>query len=130
MIVQSCDWRTRHADVQDDHLARIHGNGGEIIRVLLVPRQSQQRSVLRVLIDYRRVLQVPQIEHPYGSVGTDGREHVAASPGATERDIVHLLVVSDQLRFHMPGDHVHPAQHLSRLQSPDRARGVYAGGAD
>lgn len=35
--------------VQDDDLAGVHSHRRQVVRVLLVPRQPQQRRVLRVL---------------------------------------------------------------------------------
>jgi hypothetical protein len=59
------------------------------------------------------VLEVPEVEEPYGPVGPHRREHILA---LRESDVVHLLVVRDQLR----GRH-------APLAVPDGARRVDAG---
>lgn len=41
----------------------------------------------------------------------------------------HLLVVSNQLSLHVSRHQVDSSQHLTRLQAPDGAGGVDAGGA-
>lgn len=49
MVVEPGDGRAGDAHVQDDDLARVHGHRGQVVRVLLVPRQPEQGRVLRVL---------------------------------------------------------------------------------
>lgn len=49
VVVEARHGRAGHAHVQDDDFARVHGDGGQVVRVLLVPRQPQQRRVGRVL---------------------------------------------------------------------------------
>ena len=41
---------------------------------------------------------------------------------------MYLFVVGNELCLHVAGHQVDPAQHLSRLQTPDGAGGVDAGG--
>ena len=56
--------------------------------------------------------QVPQVEHADGAVGADRGEHVPAAARLGEGDVVHLLVVRDQLRLDVAGHGVDAAQHL------------------
>ena len=60
MVVQSGHGGAGHSDVQDDHLAGVHGHGGQVVGVLLVPGQPQQRRVVRVLVYNGAVLQVSE----------------------------------------------------------------------
>ena len=50
-----------------------------------------------------------QVEHTHGAVGADAGKYVPATAGATERYVVHLLVVSYELRLHMTLDKVNPS---------------------
>ena len=64
-----------------------------------------------------------KLQHAQGcklglTVGSDGGEHVSAAAGLAEGDVVNLFVVSDQLRLHVPGNEVGPAQHLTRFEAP------------
>ena len=59
-----------HADVQDDDTIRVHRDHRQIVRVLLIPLQPNQRhrrAALAVcaLVDDRRVLQAAQVEHAH-----------------------------------------------------------------
>eukprot|EP00982_Pelagococcus_subviridis_P012854 31198-Pelagococcus_subviridis.AAC.22 len=84
-------------NVQDDHLAVVHLHRRHVPRVLLVPRESEQRRVrLRGLVYDRAVVFIPQVEHSNAAVRGDAREHLRSPP----RDVVHLLVVRDELRVH------------------------------
>lgn len=49
VVVEARHRRARHPHVQDDHLAGVHGDGGQVVGVLLVPRQPEQRRVRGVL---------------------------------------------------------------------------------
>lgn len=49
VVVEPGDGRAGHPHVQDDDLARVHGYRREVVRVLLVPRESQEWRVLRIL---------------------------------------------------------------------------------
>ena len=42
-------------------------------------------------------------------------EHVPPSPGPTEGDVIHLLVVGNQLGLHMTRDNIHTTQYLPSL---------------
>ena len=101
VIVQTRHGRTRRAHVEHDHLDRVHGNGRQVVGILLVPGDSQQRIVRRVLVDDGRVLQVAQVEHAHRAVGAHRREHVATATGAAKRDVVDFFVVRDQLGLHV-----------------------------
>ena len=46
-------------------LESVHGHGGKVVGVLLVPAQPQQGVVLWVLIDDCGVLQVAQVKHAH-----------------------------------------------------------------
>lgn len=89
MVVQPCHRSARHTDVQDDHLKHrfeeslrlalntlwgvqkcqkmhlhaIHGHCGQIVGVLLIPAEAEERVVLRVFVDDGAVLQVPEVKH-------------------------------------------------------------------
>ena len=104
----------RDPDVQDDDLAGVHGDSGEVVGVLLVPGEAEEGRVAGVFVDDGGVLEVAQIEHPHGPVGTNRSEHVAAAAGFTEGDVVDLLVVGDQLRLHVPRHHCHATKHLQQ----------------
>ena len=52
---------------QDYDVTSVHGHGCQVVGVLLVPGQPQERCVLRVLVDDGRVLQVTKIEHTDGA---------------------------------------------------------------
>ena len=53
MVVQPGNRSARHSYVEDDDFAGVHGNGGKIVGVLLVPGEPQQRGVCWVLVDDR-----------------------------------------------------------------------------
>ncbi|MEE6464120.1 hypothetical protein FKM82_006183 [Ascaphus truei] len=129
VVVEPRHGGARYAHVQDDDLHPVHGHGGQVVEVLLVPAQPEQRVVLRVFVDDGAVLQVPQVKHPHPAVGPHRGEHVPAPTRAAERDVVHLFVVGDQLCLHVAGHQVHSAQHLPSFQAPDSAGRVNAGRA-
>ena len=59
-----------HADVQDNDTIRVHRDHRQIVGVLLIPLQPNQRhwrAALAVcaLVDDRRVLEAPQVEHAH-----------------------------------------------------------------
>ncbi|PKI79251.1 hypothetical protein CRG98_000371, partial [Punica granatum] len=85
-------------------------------RVLLVPAQSNERSVrLGALVDDSGVLLVPEIKNPNGTISGDGGKDPNTSPG----DVVDLLVMGNKLSIHgLP------------LNVPYGAGGVDAGGPD
>ena len=130
VIVEPRHGRARHPDVEDDDLAGVHGDGREVVGVLLVPGEAEERRVAGVLVDDGGVLEVPQVEHAHGAVGADRGEHVPAAAGLGEGDVVDLLVVRDQLRLDVARDGVDAPEHLARLQPPDGARRVDGGGPE
>lgn len=127
MIAEPRHRSARNPNVQNDHLARIHRNGRQIVRILFVPGETQQRNMSRILVDNCRMLQMTQIEHPHRTVSTDRREHIATAAGPRERNIVDLLVVRNQLRLDVADDHA--TDRLARFDAPDRAGGVDRRGA-
>lgn len=129
MIVQSGHWSAGHSDVQDDDLARVHGHGGQVVGILLVPGQPKEWSVCRVFVDDGGVLQVSEIKHSDRPIGTDRGKHVSASTSFAESDVIHLFVVGNQLGLDMTRHLVHSSHHLTRLQSPDGTGGVDGGSA-
>ena len=56
VVVEPRYGRARHPHVEDDDLARVHGDGGQVVGILLVPGQPQERRVAGVLVDDGRVL--------------------------------------------------------------------------
>ena len=71
VVVESGHGGAGDAHVQDDDLAGVHGHGGQVVGVLLIPGQPQQGRVRGVLVDDGRVLQVAQVEHANATVGAD-----------------------------------------------------------
>ena len=72
-----------HADVQDNDTIRVHSDHRQIVGVLLIPLQPNQRhwrAALAVcaLVDDRRVLEAPQVEHAH----LQGREGRLQNAGA------------------------------------------------
>mmetsp|Transcript_454 Transcript_454/g.1152 ORF Transcript_454/g.1152 Transcript_454/m.1152 type:complete len:382 (-) Transcript_454:162-1307(-) len=111
----------RHPDVEHHDLVGVHGDRRQVVGILFVPRQPQQRHrrpplPVRTFVDDRRVLEAAQIEHADGAIGADRREDVDAR---REREVIHLFVVRDQLRFGL---------HLGDV--PDGAGRVDRAGAD
>merc|ERR1719330_1916957 len=70
-----------------------------------------------------------EIEHSDAAVCAHTGEHVPAAPRLAEGDVIHLLVMGNQLGLDVTTDHVDPPQHLASLQPPHGARGVDGGGA-
>jgi len=95
VIGQASDWGAGNAHIQYDNLDGVHGHGGEIIGILLVPAESKQRLPLHVFVDNGRMLEMTQIEHSDGTVGADRREHISTSSGSTEGNIIDFFVVCD-----------------------------------
>ena len=58
VVVEPGHWGAGDPHIQDDDLASVHGHGGKVVGVLLVPGQSQEGRVTRVLVDDGRVLQM------------------------------------------------------------------------
>jgi hypothetical protein len=76
--------------------AAVHEQRGHVAEVSAVPREPEQRRVrARALVDDGGVLLVPEVEEADGAVGRDGGEDPGLAPG----DVVHGLVVRDELRF-------------------------------
>ena len=82
-----------------------------------------------VLVDDGAVLQVAEVEHAHAAVRADAGEHVPAAARLAEGNVVHFLVMGDELSLDMAGYHIHPTQYLPGLQPPHGARGVDGGGA-
>ena len=70
--------------------------------------------MVRVLVDDGAVLQVAEVEHAHAAVRAHAGEHVAAAARLAEGDVVHLLVVRDQLRLDVARHGVDAAEHLFR----------------
>lgn len=83
-----------HADVEDDDFLLVHHDGGQIVRVLVVPGDPQQRALVAALVDDRRVLEVSQVEVPHRAVLPCRGEHAHV---LREADVVDGLVVRDEL---------------------------------
>ena len=88
-----------------------------------VKHNSQTATATHLVYD-GAVLQVSQVEHPDRAVRTDTGEHVPAPACLAEGDVVHLLVVCDELSLDVAADAVDPAEELPGLQAPHRARRV------
>ena len=115
VALQLRHWHGGIPNVQDDHLQGVHENRGHVAGILLVPPEAQQRRLgLGALVDDGGVLLVAEIKHANRSIGRDRCEDAHAAPG----DVVHLLIVGDELRV-----------HHARLDVPDGTRRVDAAGA-
>lgn len=73
------------------HLHSIHGHGGQVVRVLLVPAEAQQWVVLWVFVNDGAVFQVAQVKHPHRAISAHRRKHVPATPSPAKRDVIDLL---------------------------------------
>jgi len=96
----SCELSSRYrgeSNVEDDDLHLVHLKRGQVVRVLLVPSQPQQGLLVLSLVDNSTVLQVAQIKHTDGTIGTNGGEHIGARRG--KGNVEHLLVVCNQLSY-------------------------------
>ena len=49
-------WEHGHPDVKDNDLVLVHHDCGQVVRVLLVPCNAEQRALVLALIDDGRVL--------------------------------------------------------------------------
>jgi len=105
----------RHPDVQHDGLLGLGVDGGQEVGVLLVPDDAKQRREVGRLVKDRGVLQRPEVEESQRAVGAHRAEDVLP---AGEGQVVHLLVVGDQLRA-----------RGHRGDIPDGAGGVDGAGA-
>ena len=130
VIAETGHGSARDPHVQNHHLARVHGDGGQIGRILSVPGQSQQRPVLRIFVDDGRVLQVAQVKHSDRAVGAHRGEHIPTATCPAEGNVVNFLVVGDELSLDVSRDAsrwlAHSPHHLPRLQTPNGARRVDA----
>ena len=99
MIVQPGDRRARHPHIQYNDLAGVHGDGRQVVGILLVPGEPQKWCVLRVFVDDCWVLQVTQVKHSHRSIGTNGREHIPTTARPAEGYVVDFLVVGYELRL-------------------------------
>lgn len=75
---------------QQTDLHAVHGHCGQVVGVLLVPTEAEQRVVLGVLVDDGAVLQVPEVKHADGSIGSYRGKHISTTSCTTERDVIHL----------------------------------------
>src|SRR6218665_80162 len=55
--------------MKETDLECIHCHSCKIIGVLLIPRQTKERKFLRVFVNDRRMLKVPQVEHTNRTIG-------------------------------------------------------------
>lgn len=69
----------------------VHGHRGQVVGVLLVPAEAEQRVVLRIFIDDGAVLQVPEVKHADGSIGSHRGKHISSSSCPAERDVINLV---------------------------------------
>jgi len=115
-VAAECDDRVLgHADVEDDYFVGLVHDGCEVVGVVAVPGDSEEGQFLR-LEDDGGVFEFSEVEVADGAVLACGGEGVHV---VREGDVVHRLVVRDQLRFDALLVHV-----------PDRAGRVDRGGAD
>lgn len=77
-------------------LHAVHGHRGQVVGVLFVPAEAEQRVVLGVLIDDGAVLQVPEVKHADWAVSTHRGKHISTSSCATESNVVDL---KGQIKF-------------------------------
>lgn len=90
----------RRANVEDHHLIPLHQKGREVVVIVFVPTQSKKRNELGRFVDDGGVFERSQVEHADGSVGTGAGEYVGRR---CEGDVVHLLIVRDQLCLRLTG---------------------------
>ena len=104
------------ANVQHDGAARVHLEGREVVGILFVPFQSQQRFQVGSFVYDGGMFETSQIEQSDGAVGAHRGENVG-SP--REGQVEDLSVVSDELRPCGLG-----------VDVPDGAGGVDGGGTN
>lgn len=84
----------RHADEQANRcradLHSIHRHGSQVVWVLFVPAEAEQRVVLGVFVDDGAVLQVAQVKHAHRAVCPHRRKHVPATTGSAECNVIDL----------------------------------------
>lgn len=78
------------ANPHQTDLHAVHGHCGQVVRVLLVPAEAEQRVVLGVFVDDGAVLQVPEVKHADGSIGSHRGKHISSTSRTAERDVIHL----------------------------------------
>lgn len=76
--------------LKQTHLHAVHGHRGQVVGVLFVPAETEERVVLGVLVDDGAVLEVSQVKHADGSIGSNRGEHVSTTSCTAERDVIHL----------------------------------------
>jgi len=67
------------ADVQEEGLGAVSHDGREIIRVLFIPGQAEERGEVGRFIDDGGVDEGAQVEHAHGAIGADGGKEVLAA---------------------------------------------------
>ena len=87
-------------------------------------KHDSQTATASHLVYDGAVLQVSQVEHPDRAVRTHTGEHIPSPARLAEGDVVHLLVVCNELSLDVAADTVDPAQELPGLQAPHGARRV------
>lgn len=76
------------------YLHSIHGHGGKVVRVLLIPAEAEQWVMLWVFVNDGAVLQMAEVKHPHRAICTHRGKHVPATSGSAECNIIDLLVRS------------------------------------
>lgn len=72
------------------NLHAVHRHGDQVVGVLLVPAEPEQRVVLGVFIDDSAVFEVPEVKHADRAVRSHWGEHVPTTARSAERDVIHL----------------------------------------
>lgn len=89
------------------YLHSIHGHGGQVVGVLLVPAEAKQGVVLWVFINDGAVFQMAEVEHSHRAVSTHRGKHVPATSSSAERNVIDLFVMGNELGLHMARHKVH-----------------------
>ena len=73
----------------------IHLDDGDVVGVVVVPGQLEERDAVFGFVEHSRVLEAAQVKLARAAVCANAREQVLV---VRERDIVDLLVVRNKLR--------------------------------
>ena len=76
---------TAAPDVEDHSLGRVRENGGEVVRVLLVPAQTHERRQIVRLVDDGGVLERAEVEHSNAAIRSHRCKYVLRSVQGTNR---------------------------------------------